>query len=296
MKQNIIEQALNIIRARKKKNQDELREKLAVLEKDEDFATLEKKYTALVIENKKKEAYGEVPNEKEEKALFQKLQQTKSRYGLEDVKLHYDCPLCKDEGLIDGKQCRCLKTEISKLILEGSGFEKLESFEKAIPTAQHLTPVYEKMQQWCNANSAKNLIYLAGPTGVGKTHLMRCMANELIKNGKVVNIVTSLSLSIDFKTFSKNLDEEILKKYLTPDVLFIDDLGTEPIFKNVTIEYLYLVINERKMKNKKTVITSNLDLGDVMDRYDERIFSRIVDKNTSITLFLDGDDRRLIKK
>ncbi len=296
MKKNITEDALNIIRERKKKNQDAFKEKTAVLETDEAYLSAEKKYTAAVIENRKKEAYEEKVDAAKEQQLLKELETIKAKYGLKDVTLHYDCPHCKDEGYVNGKQCTCLKSEISKLLLKGSGFEQLENFDDAIKTAKTLQPLYKKMQEWCNVTSAKNLIFFSGPTGVGKTHLLCCMANEFIQNGKVVNIVTSLNLSIDFKTFSKTSDEELLKKYLTPDVLFIDDLGTEPIFKNVTVEYLYLIINERKMRNKKTVITSNLELDEISDRYDERLYSRIGDQKTSIAVLLDSEDRRLTKK
>ena len=296
MKKNITEEALNIIRARKKKNQDAFRQKTAVLDTDEKYLLAEKKYTAAVIENRKKEAYGEKIDKAKEEQALKEVNAIKSKYGLAGVSVQFDCPLCKDEGYVDGKQCACLKTEISKLLLKGSGFEKLEDFDDATSTAKHLTPLYKKMKEWCNVNSAKNLIYFSGPTGVGKTHLLRCMANEFITNGKVVNIVTSLNMSIDFKTFSKNSDETLLQKYITPDVLFIDDLGTEPIFKNITVENLYLIINERKMRNRKTVITSNLELDEISDRYDERLYSRIGDQKTSIYVILEGTDRREEKK
>lgn len=296
MKKNITDQALNIIRARKKKNQDSFKEKSVVLENDENFLKTEKEYLSLAIQNRKKEAYGQKCDKGEEERLLKILKDIKAKHGLEKLEMQYDCPLCKDEGYVNGKQCKCLKTEISKLLLKDSGFEKLENFDEAIKTSEELEPLYKKMKEWCNCKSAKNLIYFSGPSGVGKTHLLRCMANEFITNGKVVNIVTSLNLSLDFKTFSKTADEQLLKKYINPEVLFVDDLGTEPIFKNVTIEYLYLIINERKLRNKKTVITSNLGLEEISDRYDERIFSRIVDQNTSIAVFIDGKDRRLTKK
>lgn len=295
MKKDITEQALRIVRAKKKRNQDLFNEKISVLAKDKEYVRIEKEYISLMIDNQKKEAYGQEADREKEHKLFDLLQEQKAKYGLKNISIEYGCPLCKDEGYVNGKQCKCLKTEISKLLLQGSGFEKLEGFEKAIKSSGSLEPLYRKMQEWCNKNSEKNLIFFSGPTGVGKTHLIQCMANEFINKGKMINIVTSLNLSLDFKIFSKNSDESLLTKYLNPDVLFIDDLGTEPIFKNVTIEYLYLIINERKMRNKRTIITSNLTLSDVFDRYDERIFSRIADQKSSIAINLDGDDRRLKK-
>lgn len=294
MNPKVTEQALNIIRNRRQDAEKRYREKMAKIESDKNYNLTQKRYMALVIENARKEAYGEKADKTEENATLKIINSLKAKYGLENAKIEYSCPYCKDTGYVNGKQCKCLKSEISKLLLENSGFEKLESFDEGMKTCGPiLLPIYQKMREWCNSNSKKNLIYFAGPTGVGKTYLIRCMANELIKNGKVINIVTSLNLSLDFKTFTKTFEEELLKKYITPEVLFIDDLGTEPIFKNATIEYLYLIINERKMRNKKTVITSNLDLGDIRERYDERIYSRIVDRNTSLTIFLNGEDKRI---
>ena len=143
--------------------------------------------------------------------------------------------------------------------------------------------------------SAKKLIYIAGPIGAGKTHLIKCMANELIENGKIIKLVTAFNMNQDFIEFKKTMNEDLLNKYLSPEILFVDDLGTEPKYKDVTIEYLYLVINERKMKKLPTIITSNLDLADLRDRYDERINSRIIDRNSSINIYIGGDDRRLKK-
>ena len=75
--------------------------------------------------------------------------------------------------------------------------------------------------------------------------------------------------------------------------MFIDDLGTETLFKNSTLENIYLIINERKIRKLPTVITSNLALNDLGAFYGERIYSRIVDRETSITIYLDGEDKRL---
>ena len=80
------------------------------------------------------------------------------------------------------------------------------------------------------------------------------------------------------------------------DVLLIDDLGTEPILKNVTKEYLYNLINVRQINNLPTIISTNLSEDDILSRYDERIFSRLANKNLSINLLLTSSDKRINKK
>ena len=80
---------------------------------------------------------------------------------------------------------------------------------------------------------------------------------------------------------------------LNVDVLFIDDLGTEPILKNVTREYLYNLINIRQTNKLPTFVSSNLSLNDILARYDERIFSRLGNKQFSINIQLTSQDKRI---
>ncbi len=294
MKQNLVKQAENILQQRKLNAEHAFNALMQPVYSDKDFEKLEKEKTKLTIENAKLEANGQKIDTKKIKEIDQKIEKIKEKYGLKDEKTAYGCKFCQDNGYINGQMCKCLKKEISKILLAGSGFEKLESFDKSIKTSNN-EKLYCLMKEWCNKKSDKNLIYIAGPTGVGKTHLIKCMANELIENGKVIKLVTAFNMNQYFKEFKKTMNEDLLNKYLYPEVLFVDDLGTEPKYKDVTIEFLYLVINERKMKNLPTIITSNLDLKDLRDVYDERISSRIMDRNSSINIYIDGDDRRLKK-
>jgi len=295
MRETITKQAQNVLLLRKLAAERAYNEKMQPLFETTEYQELNKKLTKLLIANARAESLGEKPNKTLEKELSSQMENLKRSAGLANVKIAYTCPLCRDEGFVDGQMCKCLKTEISKILLQESGFDKLESFDSSMQTSGDLAKHYALMEEWCNKNSEKTLIYLSGPTGVGKTHLVRCMANELIANGKIVKLVTAFNMNQDFREFSKTNNDEILNKYTTPEVLVIDDLGTEPKYDGVTIELLYLVINERKVKKLPTIITSNLDLADIRDTYDERIYSRIVDRQTSINLLLNGADRRVQK-
>ncbi len=295
MNRNIVDKAMLIIQERKRNAENEYKSLLKPLMTDSKFVELDKKLTQITIANAKKESYGEQVDKQEEKKVKAQLESLKKENNIPNAP-NYNCKICKDQGIIEGKYCKCLKKEISNVLLKDSGFEKLEDFDKAIETSGNLSPYFKKMQEWCNSKFSKNLVYIAGPTGVGKTYLLRCMAKELIEHGYLIKIVTAFKLNQDFKEFNKNLNDEILNSYIESEILFIDDLGTEPVYKNITIECLYLIINERKMRKLPTVITSNLDLSDIRDIYDERIYSRIADRETSITIYLNGEDKRLIKK
>ncbi len=295
MRNDVTEKALQVLTERRRSAEQEYEERMQPLYCDPRFATLNAAYTQIMIENARKEAYGHKQFEQTERDLKNDLDNLKKEYGVQDLEPNYSCKMCRDRGYVDGEPCICLKKEISKILLAESGFDKLEDFASSKATSGELAPAYELMQKWCQSNFKKDLILLSGPTGIGKTHLVRCMANELIQRGCVIKIATAYRMNQDFREFSKTQKEDLLNRYTTPQVLFIDDLGTEPAYKNVTLENFYLILNERKMRKLPTVITTNLDLADILERYDERISSRIADRETSITLLLSGTDKRLKK-
>ena len=297
MRETITKQAQNVLLLRKLAAERAYNEKMQPLFETTEYQELNKKLTKLLIANARAESLGEKPNKTLEKELSSQMENLKRSAGLANVKIAYTCPLCKDEGFVDGQVCKCLKTEISKILLQESGFDKLEDFHDAMKTCEEQQkPIYEKMQKWCNKNSDFNLIFVYGRVGSGKTFLTKCMTSELIKNGNIVKLTTAFNMNQDFKQFSKTKNEELLNKYTTPEVLVIDDLGTEPKYDGVTIELLYLVINERKIQKKKTIITSNLHPDDLVYVYDERVFSRIADYHTSLIFeMLSNKDFRIKK-
>ena len=295
MNREVVKKAEYIINKKKRKNEESYTLMLEQFSKDENFNKLRKKYQQEIIENAKKEAYGEKPNKTLQEKLKNEIDEYFSKNGVKNT-ISYSCKKCQDNGYVDGKMCECLKKEISNILFEESNFGKLVSFVDAEKSASNtLKILYEKMKDWCHSNFKKNTIFISGQVGTGKTYLTCAMANELIEQGKIVKLVTAFQMSRDFKEYRSTYNEEILDKYLSCEFLFIDDLGTEVIYKNSTIEFLYHIINERQIRKLPTIITSNLDLAEIRDRYDERIFSRIANRETSIAVLLKGEDLRLKK-
>ena len=299
MKATIIEKAKKVIDSRRyQAENDAIKNKIKAFE-DPIFKTLYQGYTTAMIEASK-----------EGKELTPFVKDMKKQYlarlkelGLPSIEPDFYCKKCNDTGFIDGKYCSCLIKEINNVLIAESGFDKLEDFKKVkfdiFENKDYMKKLYQKMQEWCHSNFDKNLIFIAGETGVGKTHLIKCMANELINLNHVVLLTSSFAMHQDFvKSYStKDLEEKsyLLDRYLNSEILFIDDLGTELRNPTITLNYLYQVINERKMKRLPTIITSNLDLYDIKDYYDERISSRIIDKSSSICVYIKGNDLRLKK-
>ena len=78
------------------------------------------------------------------------------------------------------------------------------------------------------------------------------------------------------------------------DLLFIDDLGTEPQTKN-TSGYLFQVMNERNMNGRHTLISTNLTPERLGTLYEERVVSRMMDCRMTTAIEFYGRDLRLTK-
>ena len=227
----------------------------------------------------------------------------------------FTCKDCQDTGYIGGQKCHCFKQEIINVVYSQSNIRNILakenfstfSYEYYSDTDRNPTTglsaldtvrqAVEKCQHFINDfhNKPKNL-YLYGDTGVGKTFLSNCVAKELLERGNSVIYFTAFQL---FDILSKGVfdrDADAIAAHqniFDCDLLIIDDLGTE--FSNsFTTSQLFLCVNERILRQKSTIISSNLNPMDILENYSERTFSRISSNYTIINLF--GDDIRIKKR
>ncbi|MCQ2564533.1 MAG: ATP-binding protein [Clostridia bacterium] len=209
----------------------------------------------------------------------------------------YDCPICNDTGIVNGQMCNCLKKELNeKLSKQFSSQSEFKTFADCDLTKMNETDkkTCEILKSWCQKypTTKKLNINLLGGAGVGKTFLLECVATEMINRNYVVCFKTAFEINELARLYhiGKSYD---FADCLNADILIIDDLGTEPVLKNVTIEYLYNLINTRQVNNLPTFISSNLSLDNILDRYDERIFSRLANKAWALNIAWDSQDKRL---
>jgi len=138
-------------------------------------------------------------------------------------------------------------------------------------------------------------LFISGSIGAGKTHLSCALLKDFIRKsyGKG-QFVTFPNLLSEIKIgFENERGEDVLLKYLSFDLLVLDDLGTEK-FSEWVGEKLFQIIDDRYRNNKFLIITSNLALDDFAKQYGiqgQRIASRINEMCEQIEL--TATDRRL---
>lgn len=218
------------------------------------------------------------------------------RIGLKesDLTVRYACPHCSDTGfLADGTACNCYRKLVTKLKLEELGISAapFHRFSEANPA---YLPKTDYKAKFCDTfPSEKQILLFGGKTGTGKTYLASCIAGELEANGFSVIFLSSFSLNRYFMQCFEAENYRGLFRLMDSDLLVIDDLGAEPIYKKITVEYLKNVLDERIARKHCTIITTNLSQAELTQRYTERISSRLFDASLAHCNFrFTGDDLR----
>lgn len=252
--------------------------------------------------------------------ILQMQKQLLKDYGYPEdyLNMQYKCNKCKDTGFIDNEKCTCFKQAIADIIYEGSNLKSVlerENFstfsfkyysDDYIDETIGLSPLtnMQKIVASCKTfirhfDKKHDNLLLIGNTGVGKTFLANCIAKELLDRGYTVIYLTAFRLFdiLEKYKFGKDAENALIASeqfeyILDCDLLIIDDLGTE-LNNSFTTSQLYLIINERLLRQKSTLISTNLSLDNLITNYSERIYSRII-SNYMIRRIV-GDDIRLQK-
>ncbi len=236
-------------------------------------------------------------DEKNIKISQEKLDKLLKNKGLNYDKLNpqYKCKNCEDTGYVLGNQCTCLK-ELIKDILYGEYLTVNKGrFEKSSETLPKNRQLYQLAEVFCKSfpHVEKKNFLIRGHTGVGKTFLADCIVNALTdKNVNVISVTAYELNKMFFDDFFAEGQKSLMDVLINADVLVIDDLAKEPIYKKISLESLYSLLNERQLKEKSTVITTNLEVNELLSRYGESIFARIANKKTTHILVLTGEDKR----
>ena len=220
----------------------------------------------------------------------------------------YSCEKCKDTGYVDGVMCSCFEQLLAKYSFEEMtanceiALHDFDEFQLAYyPIGNDSEDDRTKMSKNLNrcikyANdftTKSNSIFMIGNTGLGKTLLCSCIAKKVIEKGNSV-IFRSI-----MKVFEDALAEHYGKKtgdtlgeLQKADLVILDDLGSE--YGNQSDPILYQILNDRINLHKPTIISSNLSIQQICDRYNERIVSRLFGEFEPMQFV--GNDIRIEKR
>lgn len=218
----------------------------------------------------------------------------------------FRCELCQDTGFVGElykTPCACLKRRMAEARFASSAIDKAQSFaafrEDVYPSdkqrrqALKAKEICEKYAAAFPEQSPRDLLIM-GPTGLGKSHLLNAIGLELAARGVYVYKTTAYNLINSAMDAIK--ERSAAPDFIAPQLLIIDDLGTEPMIPTVTRETLFSVINERQAANKATLWATNRDLEFIQESYGDRFLSRLVAPRCTGILPMSGEDLRPLLK
>jgi len=314
-----------------------------VLRKDEVYSKIPKieeidneiqftgiKYTKMILQDANiadslvSELHNKLESLKSEKALLL----NKFSYPSDYLEPKYNCALCKDTGYINAagktEKCCCYRQKYINNLYNQSNlklalYENFSMFDETfypntvdearygikISPRDNILKIKNRVLDFIeNIDSPDNKnLFFCGPTGVGKTFMINCIAAKLLERNRTVLYQTSPALfstinDYKLKGFRETeYEDSTYDNIFDVEVLIIDDLGTESPSAARYAELLN-ILNSRHDKNLqrpcKTIIATNIGINKLHEYYDERVASRIIG---SFDLFkFAGEDIRMLKK
>jgi DNA replication protein DnaC len=290
----------------------------AVYEKIPDYHELEDRVATVAVDGAKRYLDGNETALAESKTALDELINKKESlllaagFSADFLTPQYECTDCSDTGYIGQQKCHCLKQAIIDLLYQQSGIrgvlecenfdhlvydfhsgEGLANYQKAVARCQAFCDGFSE-----NSPPTYQNLFLYGTIGTGKTFLSSCIAKRILDQGYSVIYYTASDFFATISRYAfdyKNREglQELREDLSECDVLIIDDLGTE-YTNDFTATQLFSYMNIRHVRRKAMVISSNLFLEQLRERYSDRIFSRI--SSNFELLRLCGDDIRMKKK
>lgn len=311
----------------RKDSQDELEKRIRFIEENiPEYLDINKKINALGMKMVKLsinlEENKELIEDYKEKINF--YEDRKEKLLIENnlekdyLTINHRCNKCEDTGSYNGALCDCKRNIIRKLSYKVSElderliidnfdnfdfslFSKEEIEDRGYSPYDTVKITYDHVLEYCNNFTGKGdkSIIFTGDVGVGKTYFCSCIAKCLLDKGKSVvyqSAPTMMKTLWDYYYASfEDRDNERVKfnSFMESDLLIIDDLGTEKM-NDTNLSYFFELLNQRIVKQKPMIISTNMGLSDIRRYYDERIYSRILGEFEVFPI--QGEDLRLKKK
>ena len=222
------------------------------------------------------------------------------------------CPHCGGSGYIGSFMCSCLRElcrqqqekELSLLAVDGQDFGtfRLEYYSDRPDPKTGISPraimsrSFDICRDYAEAFTPKsgNLLFNGG-TGLGKTFLSASIARVVAAKGYSVAYESASHLFQKMEKHRFHPDEQTeqeMGRIRECDLLIIDDLGTE-LPGNFVTAALYTLLNDRLLAGKAMVVSTNLTIDEIGQRYSPQIRSRL--QGSFQLLPFVGQDIRVLK-
>ena len=222
----------------------------------------------------------------------------------------YTCQTCNDTGYVGGTLCACYRhllqeeacrslTGLSAMRLTDFDSMRLDYYDDRVDAKlgvsprQHMTDVIAYCRDYTAAfDCHSDSLLLWGATGIGKTHLCLAIARGVTEQGfgVVYGSVQPLIRRLEAEHFGREQGESE-SQLISCDLLVLDDLGME-FDTPFSRACLYDILNARLLEGRPTVVSTNLSITAMKERYGDQIASRI--SGGFVPLHCVGSDIRQI--
>jgi chromosomal replication initiator protein len=224
------------------------------------------------------------------------IERTKAELGFEQFSLSFelegmpdlpDSAYCEDENvsLPDVEEIPYQEPPtsqaFSRSIAREHGPNAAYTFESFVKGPSNQFAMTSALAVAAKPGQFYNPLFLCGGTGLGKTHLLHAVANEVLKTNPSINVtyttseqfMQELTYCLRFVRSNPTKMHEFRRKYRMCDVLLIDDIQFLSGNKKVTQEEFFHTFNTLYAAKKQIIMTSDILPQGIPD-IEERLRSR----------------------
>ena len=211
---------------------------------------------------------------------------------------HFTCKKCQDTGTFEGHTCICVHKLMQKLRREEieslsslsiSSFDTMElryypntmDDKLGESVRSYMGGLLAELRAYAEEfDRSSESLMLFGNAGLGKTHAALAIAGIVLEKDFDVIYVSSPDFfskleALHFGADPGGEEETLLQTAAGPDLLILDDLGTE-FNSNFFLSTLYSLLNNRLGAHLPTIVTTNITDGALLEKlYTEKISSRL---------------------
>lgn len=158
---------------------------------------------------------------------------------------------------------------------------------------KHIKLCEKYAEKFVKVGTAPQGLLLHGSVGTGKTFASACISNYLMENGKTVLVMNLGLYLIKLKKEWDEAESNVLEYVKHCDLLVIDDFGVEKVTEFV-LDKAFALIDTRYRAEKPLIITTNLSLKEITDKFGSRIADRL--QEMCYPLRVEGQSKRTNRK